>query len=164
MSYKLTIDKDLMHKVPPPQGIDVLKRWETEGKLALIEAEPSTKGKPTADNEGWFKLNNRADAPPGGAKILRRIPSKVAAVRVTFARMATILFPHRDTQKLNMTEINDVAHMVKHHGSGNELFVTGNSDSFIKGGRRELLKASFGVIAMTPEEAVRMLTEIEGWK
>lgn len=164
MNYKLTIDRNLMDLSPEPQPLGTLKRWKTEGKLELVEAEPTLRGHLSPDNSAWFVLNKKEDTKSSPKTSWQRMPSKLAAGKIKFAQVASILFPRRDTQRLNMTEVNDVAHMVKHHGSGNELFVTGNKENFIDGGRRELLKASFGVIAMTPEEAVRMLSEIEGWR
>jgi len=148
MRYKLTIDRNLTNCSPELQAVSTLKRWKAEGKLNLIEAEAKAN----------LFSEKRALKP------WQRGPSKAGAGKAKFDHVASVLFPSRNVQKLNMLEINDVAHMIKHHGSGNEIFVTGNTENFIDGGRRERLKAVLGVIAMTPDEAVRMLSEIEGWK
>ncbi len=159
-NYKLTIDRDLLTQTPMSAAILNLQRWKSEARVELIEAEPSTRTSTAAP----ANVPPKTGRPASGSKGWYQTRPKVAAGKVVFGRMAAILFPGRDVQRLNMTEVNDVAHLVRHHLSGNELFVTGHAECFIEGGRRDLLKANFGVVAMTPEETVRMLSETHGWK
>lgn len=160
MNYKLTIDINLMHEDPKIPAMDALKRWKSEGKIALIEAAPP-RVEPTA-RPSLPEVPPKAVATGFRGKSRTRI-NKQPAGAVSFKAVAAVLFPQKDSQKLNMGELNDVAHLVKHHGSKNEFFVTHNRQDFIEGGRRERLKASFGIIALSPEEAVALLSGIEGW-
>jgi hypothetical protein len=162
MNYKLTIDINVLRTDSTPEGMETLQRWQTEGKIEIIEAEPPKSEKPTDYNfPGAPPKVVEADSryPRGRGR-----PKKNLTSGPDFKGLSAILFPHRDPHKLNMTEINDIAHLMKHHGARNELFITINAKDFIDGGRRELLKASFGLLVMTPQEAVQMLTSLEGWK
>ena len=158
MNYKLTIDKNLMHEGSTIPAMDTLKRWRTEGKIELIEAEPPKvevttaydwpgaplrPAAPVRDSRAWSRARVKKE-PPGG---------------LSFKMVASVLFPLRDSQKLDMGEINDVVHLVKHHFRKNELFITHNIEGFIEGGKRESLRASFGIVAMTPDEAVLSLSK-----
>lgn len=161
MKYRLTIDVNLMHADPIAPAMTTLKRWKSEGMIDLIEAEPSRSEREPA--YGWPGAPTKpidTNNPRRGG----RNPVKRDAGASNFKSLAAVLFPYKDSQKLNMGEINDVAHLLKHHGSKNELFVTINQKDFIEAGKREQLKAAFGIIAMTPDEAVQMLSKIEGWK
>jgi len=163
MQYKITIDINLMHAAPNIPGMDTLKRWMSEGKIELIEAEPPKVEK--AIPYGWpgappKPVESRDPRLRGGRRIIKKDPPGGAS----FKGVAAVLFPQKDAQKLNMGEINDVAHMVKHHISKNEIFVTHNRKDFIEEGKRTALKSAFGIVAMTPAEAVEMLTKIESWK
>lgn len=163
MKYKLTIDVQLMNMEPAVTGMDVLKRWQTEGKIELVEAEP-----PRVEKEPAYNWPGAPPKPREENRGFRGSPrarvKKEAPGEVNFKGVAAVLFPYKDSQKLNMGEINDVAHLVRHHNSKNELFVTANVKDFIADRKRERLKTSFGIVAMTPEEAVQMLGSIEGWK
>lgn len=157
MSYKLTIDINLMNEPTALPSIEKLKAWKDEGKIELIEAEPPA---------GAF----RAPEPPKpvptsrGGRFATWGRVKKVTGSIAFNNVAAVLFPQKNSQKLSMGEVNDVAHLIKHHGSKNELFVTGNLKDFIEEGKRERLKSAFGILALTPDEAVAMLTNLEGWK
>src|SRR6185312_9453142 len=144
MQYKLTIDINLMHEAQTIPAMDVLKRWKAEGKIDLIEAEPPRLERGSA--HGWpgaqiIKNEVRDPRQRGGRRIIKKESSHGA----NFRNLAAVLFPQKDSQKLNMGEINDVAHMLKHHSSKNELFITHNLKDFIEEGKRERLKAGFGI-------------------
>ncbi len=159
MNYKITIDVNLMYAEPVVPAMETLKRWEKEGKVVLVEAEP-----PRGDRSpsyGWPGSPPKPQAPHRNGP---RGRMKKEAGSLDFKGVAAVLFPQKDSQKLSMGEVNNVAHLIKHHSSKNEMFVTHNAKDFIESGRRERLKASFGVIAMTPEETVTMLSEMECWK
>jgi hypothetical protein len=162
VTYKLTIDINLLDVDPKVPAITTLKRWKEEGKIDLIEAEGNNVKRPQA--YGWPGAPPKPVEENRGRGNLRVRPKKDSASGPNFKNVAAVLFPHKDSQKLNMSEINDVAHLIKHHDSKNEIFVTKNNKDFIDEGRRELLRSYFGVVAMTPEEAVDMLSKTEGWK
>jgi hypothetical protein len=63
-----------------------------------------------------------------------------------------------------MTEMNNVFLLIKHHERKNEFLVTHNVKDFIEEGRQDRLRANFGIIAISPEGVVEMLSSIEGWK
>lgn len=155
-SYKFTIDRNLLNQAPAIPSMDVLKRWAAEGKVELVEAEPKNiireapvVVEPVASRFGRGKFHKTTKSSP--------------SAKARFEQMAAILFPFRDTHRLNRLEINDVSHLVVHLISGNKYFITANKSIFIEGGRRESLRSAFGVVAMTPEEAVGMLKGEEGW-
>lgn len=154
MNYKLTIDRNLGTE-NSTQSMDKLRAWMKEGKIQFVEAHTLQQ---TNASYNWPGL------PPRGPD---RGPSKYKPKpkgSSTFREIASILFPARDSQKLAMGEVNEVAHLVQHIDSKNEFFITLNTKSFINDGKRERLKRSFGVIAMTPDEVVATLSQIEGWK
>jgi hypothetical protein len=72
----------------------------------------------------------------------------------SFAEIASICFPGRDSQALKQNEINDVMHLLAHHDGGRDIFVTANTKDFINGSRRDLLRSRWQIVVMTPEEAV----------
>ena len=153
MKYKITVDINLMHENPAIPAMDTLKRWVGEGKLELIESEPPRlvpgappKAPPPKVDTRWGTRTRVAKELPGAVK---------------FKNVAAVLFPKKDSQKLDMSEINDVARLVKHHGSRNEIFVT-NNQNFLE--MRDSLKAAYGTVTMTPQEVVGSLSSIEGWK
>ncbi len=153
MIYKLTMQGSLLEDSAGVSSIQTLKRWREEGKIDLVDANPA---------KGAVPISRNPEIDAGGR---RRIPSRKIAEsgKANFKAVAAAIFPGKDPLKLDMTEINNVAHLIKHHASKNEIFVTADTRSFIEGGRRESLKAQFGILAMTPDEAVRMLCELQGW-
>lgn len=162
MTYKLTIDVNMMQTEEKNRAMETLKRWGAEGKIELVEADRAKVERDPAT--GWPGAPSKPMDFRGHRSTMRSRPSKSEAGGPTFKGVAGVLFPHKDPQKLNMGEVNSVAHLMKHHSSKNELFITMNAKDFIEEGRRESLKAQFGVVTLTPEEAVTMLTEMEGWK
>lgn len=157
MNYKLTIDVNLMDEGSKIPAMDTLKRWKREGKIELIEAAPSQNA-----SYGWpgSTIRTSPSRDPRGRTRMKKDPPGSP----NFKTVAGVLFPSKDFLKLNMGEINDVAHLVKHCVNKNEFFITVNMKDFIESGRRETLKQSLGIIAMTPDEVVEALAKIEGWK
>lgn len=156
ITYKLTIDVDLMLPELKNTAMDQLKKWQSEEKIELFEANVS-KGKKSG-----------GIATPSERKMYgrdtRRPAKKDQSGTADFRNVAAIIFPTRDPLKLNINEINNVAHIIKHHANKHEIFVTANEKVFIENGRREKLKGAFGIITMTPVEAVRTLSQLQGWK
>ncbi len=153
MIYKLTVQGGLLEIGDDATAMKTLKRWREEGKVDLIDTNPPRDAvapvrKPETDGSGRRRVNNRRASDSG---------------KVSFKAVAAAIYPGKDPLKLDMAEINSVAHLIKHHTSKNEIFVTADVKSFIAEGRRELLKAQFGILAMTPEETVQALSELQGW-
>ena len=80
-----------------------------------------------------------------------------------FAQIASILFPGIDVVALAQNEVNDVMHMLAHHDSGGDIFVTGDLKDFIAATRRISLRDRWGIIVMTPDEAVAHLRALHQW-
>ncbi len=157
VTYKLTLDVDLTQPEVKVEGMDQLKKWQSEAKIELYEANVNKDKKP----EGT--------PAPVERKMYGRDPRRPSAKKdqsgkADFRSVAAIIFPSRDPLKLNINEINNVAHVIKHHANKYEIFVTANEKVFIENGRREKLKGAFGILTMTPVEAVRMLGQMQGWK
>lgn len=166
MTYKLTIDSDLMNAKEKLPAVNLLVKWKGEGKLDLIETDPvKTADDPRNPKQGWPGAPPQKEEKTLPAWRGRRgAPKPGAGATIKFADVASVLFPGKNSQKLSMTDINQVARIIRHHTSKNEIFVTGAPDLFITGGRREHLKRVFGIIAMTAEETVKSLREMEGWE
>jgi hypothetical protein len=159
IKYRLTLDTSLTKDASQIPAMGVLQRWKSEGKVDFLEASPEVK-----EVYGW---PGAAPVPPGQRDFdgkRRHFKKQPTVGGVNFKSIAAVLFPHRPSDKLDMGEINQVAHLIKHHGNKNEIFVTKNTVSYIEGGRRERLKSSFGILVMTPEDTVQMLSEMESWK
>jgi len=159
MPYKVTLDRGLISANPPLIAIATLKTWEAEGKLELFEAD---RAKETRSNEINSAAPPSANQSPWGRRG-KPPPKRNSPSAITFAQIAAVLFPHRDAHKLDMAQINDVAHLVRHHSLGHSVFVTLNQRDFIDDGKRKRLHAIFKILVMTPEEVVTMLHETEGW-
>jgi len=152
----LTIDIGLMTPPLKNTAMTVLQRWEHEGKLALIAADrraispdspaPQRSAEPRSNWAPSSRSKKMAES--GNAK---------------FKSIAGVLFPRRDAQKLNMTEINQIAHLIKHHSSKNDIFVTENPSYFAEERYRELLKVYFGIVVMSPEETVGAMERSKSW-
>ena len=54
-------------------------------------------------------------------------------------------------------------HLMGHAHSDSHAFITLNAKHFIKGGRQASLKNDFGILVLTPEEAVQRLSAEFGW-
>ena len=155
MIPKLTLDGGLLRELSLLPAIRTLKTWESEGKIEIFEADRA-KEAPTGQ-QGW----------PGGTPPARLSPRHRTIKRtekngLSFQRVCGVLFPNRDSHRLNMTEVNDVVHLLRHLTLGHFIFVT-NAPSFIAEGKREKLQAAFRTVILTPEETVIALKETEPW-
>ena len=145
MAYKLTLDGGLLDAKVLLPAVRTLKEWQNDGKVELFRADRAS-GVPAIPSP----------APMGGRS--RAHPRKIDSGGVSFARVSGVLYPHRDTHRLSMSEINDVTHLMVHHTTKHPIFVTTNQN-FIDRGKREHLKVAFQIVVMTPQEVVTMLEE-----
>jgi hypothetical protein len=134
--------------------MDRLVQWQRDGRVELIEALPPRKkneadSRVPARRKSYFTPSQSRSTPIAGSG------------KVTFLGLAGILFPGRDPAKLHMTELNDIILLIRHHSIRNDIFVTENTKSYIDDGHQESLKSAYGILAMTPEQAVRNLVEFE---
>lgn len=138
-------------------AIAILKDWQMEGKIEIFETDRANLG-PT--NSGW----PGAQRPISENKIKRRSPPrKDPKETAKFRQIAAVVFPMRDPQRLNMSELNDVNHLLRHIAMDRTIFVTLNTASFIDDGKREKILRALQVSVMTPEEAVAHLSKEQGW-
>lgn len=144
----LTLQGGLLREPELQPSLKILKSWEEEGKVELFEtdrlkesaATQALAAVPTKPAHPRYKPKRKADS---GA--------------VSFQRVSAVLFPGRDTHRLNMTEINYVSHLISHHNSHRSIFVTANTGEFIDQGKRQRLLAAFKIVVYTPEETVEIL-------
>ena len=153
MVYKVTLDGGLLRTPVLLPAIQTLKAWEAEGKIELFESDRSKEVKIAS---GW----PGAPKPVGFSRRVRTT-KRAEPGGLSFQRIAAILFPCRDPHRLNMTEVNDVTHLIRHHALGHSFFVTTNVRDFIADGKRERIKAISKIMILTPEEAVALLKESE---
>src|SRR5687767_13669088 len=103
MALKLTLDGGLLRESVLLPAIKTLKKWEAEGKVELFETDRAKES--TTGPQGW----------PGGPAPIRnskfRVAKKSDSSGASFQRISAVMFPHRDSLRLNMTEVNDVAHL-----------------------------------------------------
>lgn len=145
MIYKITVDSGLMRENILQPAIRVLKQLETEGRIEIFESDRARAG-----------MNS--DSPP-------RHPAprpwrKSDPSRTTFNQISAVMFPNRDPNRLNMTETNDVAHLMKHHSQGRNIFVTTNVRDFVADGRQQRLQSAFNIVVLTPDEAISALRAV----
>src|SRR5688572_896536 len=103
MALKLTLDGGLLRESELLPAVKTLKTWEAEGRIELFESD---RAKETTGQQGW----------PGGPAPVRphskfRVAKKSDPSGASFQRISAVLFPHRDSLRLNMTEVNHVAHL-----------------------------------------------------
>jgi hypothetical protein len=74
--------------------------------------------------------------------------------------IAEVLFPGRSRGEL-LNDMRDVMHLATHALYRHDIFVTRNTKDFIHtdkqdqdGAKREILRARYGIVVMTPEEAL----------
>jgi len=144
----LTLDGGLLREATLLPAVRTLANWQAEGKIELFECDRiSAVAAPVASSR------------MAGMQSRYRGPRRGSSTGPSFQRISSVLFPRRDPSRLNMTEINDVAHLVHHYSLGHAMFVTTNVKDFIADGKREHLKAAFNLLVFTPDEAVGALTK-----
>lgn len=162
MTYKLTIDVDLMEAVPDVPGMAILKQWKEEGRIGLVDAAASKSLRQPVYTWPGAPTPLKSDNKPMWGRRHQAVIIKKSG-KADVKSISAILFPNTDHSRLNMDQINSVAHLLKHHSTKNEIFVTLNKKDFIDEGRREILQAQLGIVVMTPEETVQSLRKLQGW-
>jgi hypothetical protein len=155
--YKITVDGGLIRERVMDPSIRILRNWELEGRIEIFETDRS---KDNAATSAWAgEKKPTPQQPPKFRKAKAKTPGSLS-----FAGVASILFPHRDPNRLTMTEINSVTHLIRHHICQHFIFVTINNRDFIDDGKREQLKAAFNIVVLRPEEAVQAIERVADWK
>ena len=155
---KITLDAGLLREFAEHPSVHALKLWQGEGKVEIFEADRASGPAPTQYN--WPGASN---SPSEGRMGRRNRPQpKRSTSGISFARISAVLFPQMDPQRLNMQQVNSVAHLLNHHIRGHEIFVTGNHAVLISDRRQERL-SGLGIFVMTLEETVAQLQQKYGW-
>ncbi|MBY0370590.1 hypothetical protein K2X33_07890 [bacterium] len=138
------------HSLSP--ALSTLKAWQIEGKIEILEVDRADP-LPAAHNPWMGALPGREEKNVWGGK-KRALPKRDPKATARFGQIAAVIFPMRDTHRLNMSELNDVNHLLRHLTLERTIFVTQNNASFIDGGKRDQIFAALQISVMTPEEAV----------
>ncbi|MBI4405800.1 MAG: hypothetical protein HY537_16700 [Deltaproteobacteria bacterium] len=154
MVYKVTIDGGLLRNSVLLPAVQTLKAWEADGKIEIFESD---RAKEVNVPYTWPGATPQAKNRPRF-----RAPRKMKASDVSFQQISSVLFPQRDPKRLNLNEINDVAHLLSHRALGHSIFVTTNM-GFIADGKRERLMSVFKIVVLTPDEAVSALMSTQPW-
>ena len=151
MVHKLTLDGGLLRGAVLLPAVHTLKQWEAEGKVELFESD---RAKETNPKSVWLGPKRPYWSAKTGFK------KKAELGPLSFQSVATVIFPGKDPIRLNMAEINEVAHILRHHALGRSIFVTTNAVDFITNGKREHLQAAFNILVLTPDETVDALKQV----
>lgn len=149
MIPKLTLDGGLLRDNVMLPAVRTLKDWEAAGKIEIFETDRAKEV--ASSSKGAYNW-------PGARTVTAKskVARKTESGSVSFLGISSVLFPHRDAHRLNIDQVNDVAHLLRHHSQGRTIFVTTNAENFIADGRRERL-AALKIIVLTPEETILAL-------
>ena len=164
---RLTIDTNCVNAKSREAAMNTLERWAEEGKVQLdgslrfdMETKKYARAVPArsatiAAKTG--KINDVSEPANFDASFLDE--SYCDGEGPDFEEIASVLFPsmRRDDVEKDENKANDVMHLVSHASGGGSIFVTKDEKDFIKGHRRDVLKDKWGIVVMTPDEAVEHL-------
>lgn len=150
---KLTLHGGILREHTLSAAVHTLKALQSEGKVELFESDRAKEAKAVA--YGW--PGGTPSAPP--ARRYRSQKRHDPAGGPSFQMVSLVLFPHRDPHRLDLKEINDVSHLLRHVSLKHEIFVTTDTANFISGGRRERLLSAFKIVVLTPDETVAAVRE-----
>jgi hypothetical protein len=137
-------------------AVATLKTWQMEGKIEIFETDRADT--PAIGSSGWSGTHRAT-----GEFKRRPPPKRDPKAAAKFGQIAAVMFPMRDTHRLNISELNDVNHLLRHLTLGRTIFITRNTASFIADGKRDKILAVLPVSIMTPEEAVAHLSKEQAW-
>lgn len=133
----------------------ILRVTLDQSRIEEMRGLPAFRELKNCENKGRVKIFDPHASPTSGKVERRPAPwEKRASMGQLFQQIAALLFPNQDTKRLSMPQINCVAHLVNHHQSGREIFVTTNEADFILHGKQARLQAVLKIVVLTPAEAV----------
>ncbi len=160
---KITIDTSLINVRGRHGAMNILEKMHGQGKIELVgaqrlvdEVRPHPK-QPEADHKVSTIRNISEPVVLGHSCFGSAYLAKDGGPQ--FDDIASILFPGRDPRSLCSNKSNDVMHMLGHSYSDSDYFLTDDKKDFIANGRRELLRARYGIVVMTPDEMVEHLNK-----
>ena len=156
---KITIDTGCVNAKEENENLNRLEGWVSEGLIEIQRADVFmqelkgddrvAKGKQVQPHPPLFRIGQST---LGGGDVL-------AGPELT-TDIQEILFPTAHTLKPNQE--NDVRHLSQHVRVGGDVFVTLNTNDFVKRGKQAAL-AERGIWVFTPSEIVDLLHRLYGW-
>ena len=164
--YRLTIDTNVINSRGRLHPMNVLERWNIERKVSIQGTFRLTIENANDDARRRKTANypNVSEPIVLGVSFLGESYIGDNSFVPKFDDLARILFPTTAINRLTPNQENDVMHLPSHIYSKADIFITKNTRDFIKGGRREKLLLKWGVVIMTPEEAISDLISKHGWR
>ena len=164
---RLTIDTNRINAKGGLAGMNVLERWDQEGKVEIVS---STRLKLEAAKHPMKEIAlAKANRYPDIAEPFILGHSFLDDAYLsdgtgpTFFDLAGVVFPDADPSTLADGDANDVMHLLSHLGAEADIFVTNGKKDFISGGKREALRVRFAIEVMTDDETVAHLSALHGW-
>lgn len=155
---KLTLDAGLRNMDTPE--IKTLKKWEQDNLVALFDADRSAN--PTAPRKQAYTWPGASPSAPPAPRASQRSQSSNRSKQGQFKQIAALVHQGKNIEKLDMVSINFVAHLLVHLNSERDYFVTQNSEIFLDSNKPERLKSAFGIVVLSPKDAVELLVEGHG--
>ena len=156
---RITVDTGSLNAKGQTHELDVLERWEAEGKIELQRSDAMVR---EVGGEARVTKAYSLGSQPGlfapDASALER-PDAAAGPDLR-SELEEILFP--DARPLTDNQVDDIEHLRHHVLAGGDVFVTLNVNDFVLRGRSEELRAR-GIWVLTPTELVTLLSELYEW-
>ncbi len=165
---KLTIDTNLINARQKDWRMNKIEQWRDEGKLSVVGTHRLTMEVAAYKNEKALDKEKKIpNVHEPGVLDKSCFDSCYFASSENnspqFWDISSILFPRKDWKKLSDNESNDVMHLMAHYYAKVDIFLTNNTNDFVKDGRRESLKGKFGIVVMTPQEVVDEFSKTYDW-
>ncbi len=140
--------------------LNTLEKWGSQGLLHIERssvflqelkgpADRMAKGKAIPEHPGLFTLGTSA---LGGSDVLAGPDIGTHLKQILFSKVPT----------LTPNQQNDVEHLRQHVRTGRDIFVTLDTNDFIKQNKQVTL-TQLGIWVFTPAEAVAHLKRLYGW-
>ena len=162
----LTFDTSCINAKGNNRELNELETRQREGLIQIVSGTSVEEELLQPDREPFrtqrlSKFNNYDDVDAGYWVLdysrlgISTIPDD-ESIAQEMEEIAHVLFPQCPWQRLNKNQIRDVMVLHTHLTHKRDVFVTLNTKDFIgrEQAKRELLKEKFGILVMTPQEAV----------
>lgn len=138
-----------MTQKPLAPGLVTLRQWEREGRIQILETDRATGPAPVPAPNNY---RNSTSA----TRFAKKVKETGA---LSFAQVAAVVFPFRDSNRLGMQEINTVIHLIRHHAFKHAVFVT-QSPELVGADVQRALKSAFKIIVVSPENVVGVVEKL----
>ncbi len=156
---RITIDTNCINAKQANEALNQLEQWKNDGKIEIQKSTPFS-----IEAKGNLMREAKEKQVPGHPPLFTLGASTLGGGAVLAGpdlreEIQTILFP--GVKQLSQGQERDVQHLAEHVRTGGHLFVTLDTSDFISGSKQKTLR-SFGVWAVTPENAVKLLSSVYG--